>query len=185
MVHVCTKTVTLFVGDIISMGGYDDATLAFPDEDGTISTGISLTMDASEVESGSRVTSMSDDEIFSNIQFDTASYSGMKKLSWLDLKWDVELSRIDLVAAVHGLLSSMLWMCAAEKDGSTPENKDILDSELLHYVDRISSLYPNNCFHNWEHACHVTLSAAFLVKEYHENGVVDKNPFVRFITVVS
>jgi hypothetical protein len=168
-----------------SMGGYDDATLAFPD-DATVSTDRFSYIDASEAGSsgGGGVPGMSDDDIFSN--FDTVSYSEMKKTSWLDIRWDPQLSRIDLVVAIHGLLSSMLWLCAAEVTaGSLPDNKEVLDAELLRFVDRISSLYPDNCFHNWEHACQVTLSATYLVKEYHEGGVVDKNPFLRFITVVS
>lgn len=164
-----------------SMGAYDVALLS---DDATISTDrISFIDAASEADSSVRgSTGLSDDDIFSN--FDTASYSEMKRTAWLDIRWDPQLSRIDLVAAIHGLLSSMLWMCTAEVTSGTPlENKEVLDAELLRYVDRISSLYPDNCFHNWEHACQVTLSATFLVKQYHESGLVDKNPFVRFITV--
>jgi hypothetical protein len=168
-----------------SMGGYDDATLAFPD-DATVSTDRFSYMDASEADSSrGGVSGISDDEdIFS--RFDTTSYSEMKKTSWSDISWDTQLSRIDLVAAIHGLLSSMLWLCAEEVTaGSLPDNKEVLDAELLRFVDRISSLYPDNSFHNWDHACQVTLSATFLVKEYHEGGLVDNNPFLRFITVVS
>lgn len=145
-----------------SMGGYDDATLAFGD-DATISTGISFNMDASEADASSRVSESdcrgteSNPDIF-DINFDTASYSEMKRTSWRDIQWDPQLSRIELVASIHGLLSSMLWLCVNEvTNGSLPENKDALDSEILRYVDRISSLYPDNCFHNWDHACQVSL----------------------------
>lgn len=89
-----------------------------------------------------------------------------------------------MVAATHGLLSSMLWKSVAER----VENKEVLDHELLRYVDCISVLYEDHPFHSWDHACQVVLSATFLIKEYHKTkdeigGSVDNNPFVRFITV--
>jgi class 3 adenylate cyclase len=190
-----------------SSGGYDDATLAFPD-DTTISTGISgisFTDDVSGI-GGRRASTMdsisgyeagsaydgasgisSDDDILSG--FETKSYIDMKHTIWSDISWDAALSRIDLVAAIHGLLSSMLWKCAEDSDEPIPDNKQALDSELLRFVDRISALYEPHPFHSWDHACQVTLSATFLVKEYNDNPVegshVDKHPFVRFITVVS
>ena len=96
---------------------------------------------------------ISTDEIISS--FDIASHLEMKPTEWEGVKWNSQFSRIDLVAAMHGLLSSMLWMCATEVIDSPPEDKELLDSELLRYVDRISSLYPENSFHNWDHACQV------------------------------
>ena len=187
-----------------SMGGYDDTTFAYDADDGMISTEMKFPIDASEVDSRASLS----DEILSST-FETASYSEMKNSNWIDIKWDPQLSRIDSVAAIHGILSSMLWMCTAEIQTKSMEDKNLLDSELLRYVEvshfhgmyllpffycllishttqfkRISSLYPNNPFHNFEHACQVTLSTAFLAKEYHRFGPVDKNPFVRFIAVV-
>ena len=105
----------------------------------------------------------------------------------LGIEWDAGRSRVDSVAATHGLLSSMLWKSAADVH-SKLDNKDIIDHELLRYVDCISTLYEAHPFHSWEHACQVVLSATFLIKEYHKTkdeigGSVDNNPFVRFITV--
>ena len=93
-----------------------------------------------------------------------------------------------MVDATHGLLSSMLWKCAAQVEKQLPQNHKNLDSDLLRFVDRISLLYEGHAFHNWDHACQVVLSATFLIKEYHKakddiDVSVEKNPFVRFITV--
>ena len=81
----------------------------------------------------------------------------------------------------------MLWKSAADVQSELPNNKEVLDAELLRYVDRISTLYEAHAFHSWDHACQVVLSATFLIKEYHKTkddigGSVDSNPFVRFIT---
>lgn len=107
----------------------------------------------------------------------------------MGIEWDAGRSRIDSVAATHGLLSSMLWKSVADvHSDSALSNKEIIDHELLRYVDCISILYEAHPFHSWEHACQVVLSATFLIKEYHKTkdeigGSVDNNPFVRFITV--
>lgn len=92
-----------------------------------------------------------------------------------------------MVSATHGLLSSMLWKSVADVNKKFG-NKEVLDHELLRYVDCISNLYYAHPFHSWDHACQVVLSATFLIKEYHKTkdqigGSVDNNPFVRFITV--
>lgn len=119
---------------------------------------------------------------------DTVSFAQLKKTPWSDIKWDPNLSRIDLVAAIHGLLSSMLWKCAAGVLPELPPNKSILDHELLRFVDRVSTLYEDHPFHSWDHACQVVLSATYLIKEYDKakddiGGPIENNPFIRFITV--
>jgi hypothetical protein len=183
-----------------SVGSFDEATLSFPD-DSSVLTGISLsdelsypgrrisTAEESMMGSsrGDLTSGISDDDIFSG--FDTSTHSDTKRTIWSEIKWEPELSRSDLVSAIHGQLSSLLWKCADDAMEDIPENREQLDSELLHYVDSISSLYDAHPFHSWDHACQVTLSAMFLVNEYHdfggEKGLVDRNPFLRFITVVS
>ena len=54
-----------------------------------------------------------------------------------------------MVAATHGLLSSMLWKCVASVEKQLPPNQEQLDHDLLQFVDHVSILYPNNAFHNW------------------------------------
>ena len=54
-----------------------------------------------------------------------------------------------MVAATHGLLSSMLWKCAAHKEKQLTKDREHLDKDLLRFVDRISNLYENHGFHNW------------------------------------
>lgn len=135
---------------------------------------------AAEVVDGNGDATMSD--------HDTASFVQLKRTPWSDIKWDPNLSRIDLVAAIHGLLSSMLWKCAAEVLSELPDNKAFLDHELARFVDRISSLYVDHPFHSWGHACQVVLSATYLIKEYDktkdEAGCpIENNPCIRFITV--
>ena len=121
---------------------------------------------------------------------DTVSFVELKKTQWADIKWDPNLSRIELVASLHGLLSSMLWKCCAQALPDLPSNKNVLDHELLRYVDRVSSLYDAHPFHSFEHAAQVVLSAAHLVNEYnkakeHLTTPHDSNAFTRFITVFS
>ena len=48
-----------------------------------------------------------------------------------------------MVAATHGLLSSMLWKCVAHKEKQVPKDREHLDKDLLRFVDRISNLYEN------------------------------------------
>jgi len=119
---------------------------------------------------------------------DTVSFAELKKTEWVNIKWDPDLSRIELVASVHGLLSSMLWKCCACVSSEMPPNKNFLDREILRYVDRISSLYDAHPFHSFDHAAQVVLSAAHLVNEYNKAKQRlatphDSNPFTRFITV--
>jgi hypothetical protein len=122
---------------------------------------------------------------------DTVPFIALKKTPWSDIKWNSDLSRLELVDAIHGLLSSMLWKCSDDvilSRSDVPTNKEFLDQELLRFIDRISTLYNENPFHSWDHACQVTLSASFLVKEYHKTkddtgGSFDNHPFVRFIAV--
>ena len=69
-----------------------------------------------------------------------------------------------------------------------PGNKDVLNHELLRYVDRVSGLYDAHPFHSFEHAAQVVLSATHLVNEYNKakeqlSTPHDSNPFTRFITV--
>ena len=99
---------------------------------------------------------------------DTISFYELKRTRWTDIKWDPDLSRIELVASIHGLLSSMLWKCCAEIASEMPDNKTELDHELLRYVDRVSGLYDAHPFHSFEHAAQVTLSATHLVNEYNK-----------------
>jgi len=119
---------------------------------------------------------------------DTVSFVELKNTRWTDIKWDPDLSRIELVASIHGLLSSMLWKCCAEVSSEMPGNKDVLNHELLRYVDRVSGLYDAHPFHSFEHAAQVVLSATHLVNEYNNakeqlSTPHDSNPFTRFITV--
>jgi hypothetical protein len=122
---------------------------------------------------------------------DTAPFIALKKTPWSHIKWSPDLSRLDLVDAIHGLLSSMLWKCSADVILSrldVPTHREFLNQELLRFTDHISTLYNDNPFHSWDHACQVALSASFLVKEYHKTkddfgGSLDSHPFVRFIAV--
>ena len=130
-----------------------------------------------------------DDDDLSN--HDTVPFIALKKTAWSHIKWSPDLSRKDLVDAIHGLLSSMLWKCSddvIQSRSDVPTHKEFLDQELLRFVDRISTLYNDYPFHSWTHACQVTLSASFLVKEYHKTkdevgGSFDSHPFVRFTAV--
>ena len=138
---------------------------------------------AIDVEDGEKESSSDDSS-----GHDTVSFAELKKTQWVDIKWDPNLSRIELVASVHGLLSSMLWKCCAQVSPDLPSNKNVLDHELLRYVDRVSSLYDAHPFHSFEHAAQVVLSAAHLVNEYnkakqHLTTPHDSNAFTRFITV--
>ena len=119
---------------------------------------------------------------------DTISFYELKRTRWTNIKWDPDLSRIELVASIHGLLSSMLWKCCAEVSSEMPGNKDVLNHELLRYVDRVSGLYDAHPFHSFDHAAQVVLSATHLVNEYNNakeqlSTPHDSNPFTRFITV--
>ena len=140
--------------------------------------------DSTAVASGSENRSIGDD----SSDHDTVSFVELKSTRWTDIKWDPDLSRIELVASIHGLLSSMLWKCCAEVSSQMPDNKDVLNHELLRYVDRVSGLYDAHPFHSFEHAAQVVLSATHLVNEYNKakeqlSTPHDSNPFTRFITV--
>ena len=150
-------------------------------------------MTASNADSTAAASGSSDlDEIRSiaddSSDHDTVSFVELKNTRWTDIKWDPDLSRIELVASIHGLLSSMLWKCCAEVSSEMPGNKDALNHELLRYVDRVSGLYDAHPFHSFEHAAQVVLSATHLVNEYNKakeqlSTPHESNPFTRFITV--
>lgn len=174
-----------------SVGDASSAVVSEGPDDTTVSSAVGTQQEgaaAKKDDDGTTVASSLADVNTRCSDHDTTSFTELKRTKWTEIKWSHGRSRIDMVAATHGLLSSMLWKCTADVKKDLPKNFEQLDHELLRFVDRISTLYEANAFHSWDHACQVVLSATFLIKEYHKakediGGKIDNNPFVRFITV--
>jgi 3'5'-cyclic nucleotide phosphodiesterase len=78
---------------------------------------------------------------------------------------------------VKEIINMSKLSCKQKKEGSIdsecPIGEDV-ETDLRHYVSMIASMYHNNPFHNFEHACHVTMSVNKLLmrittKEINEN----------------
>jgi len=108
--------------------------------------------------------------------------------TWSNLQWNVNITHEELINIVSTMLSELLLKCLQKDPSNSPTNWDILDKQLSNFVRRISTLYRHeNRFHNWRHACHVTLGASYLMEKAQEDDVetnfVDSNPWHRFTLV--